>query len=120
MAKVSVATNRSLRDPSSRSQEWTEWDRLTFFGRLGAIVGEHLAKGDGTYAEGGLACSKVNGDDATIRPFSEDAVHDLRLSPSLSPRPTESRCSGAERAPTVRGCRGRLLSRSDAGVLLTD
>ena len=62
VAKVSLATNRQWKDSSGQQKEKTEWHRLTFFGRLVAVVDQWVKKGARLYVEGRLEYSESETD----------------------------------------------------------
>ena len=59
IANVTIATSESWKDKQTgEQQERTEWQRVTFFGRLGEIAGEYLKKGNQVYIEGKIRTDK--------------------------------------------------------------
>ena len=42
VTSISVATTESWKDKEGKEQEKTEWHRVSFFGKLAEVVGEHL------------------------------------------------------------------------------
>ena len=58
VANVSLATTDTWKDKAGEKQEHTEWHRVSFFGKLAEIVGEHLKKGASVYIEGRIKTRK--------------------------------------------------------------
>lgn len=58
VANFSVAVNESWTDKQGEKQERTEWVRIVAWGKLGELVGEHLAKGRQCHVEGKLQTRK--------------------------------------------------------------
>ncbi|HXL87002.1 MAG TPA: single-stranded DNA-binding protein [Gemmatimonadaceae bacterium] len=58
VTSISVATTESWKDKEGKEQEKTEWHRVSFFGKLAEVVGEHLRKGHPIYLEGRLQTRK--------------------------------------------------------------
>ena len=77
VAKVSLATNRSFQDRSGQQQEKTEWHRLTFVGRLAAIVEQYVKKGDRLYAEGRLEYSQTQDDKGNTRYWTDIVINEM-------------------------------------------
>jgi len=79
IANVSVATSESWNDKNTgQKQEKTEWHRVTVFGKLAEIVGNHLRKGSQVYFEGKLQTRKWQDQSGQDR-YSTDVVVDLCL-----------------------------------------
>src|SRR5690606_6382956 len=73
VTKIRVATSEQWKDKQSgETQERTEWHRITFFGRLAEIAGEHLKKGSQVYVEGKLQTSTYEKDGQTH--YSTDII----------------------------------------------
>jgi single-strand DNA-binding protein len=76
IANVSVATSESWNDKNTgQKQEKTEWHRVTVFGKLAEIVGNHLRKGSQVYFEGKLQTRKWQDQSGQDR-YSTDIVVD--------------------------------------------
>ena len=58
VTSISIATTESWKDKDGKEQEKTEWHRVSFFGKLAEVVGEHLRKGHPIYLEGHLQTRK--------------------------------------------------------------
>jgi len=58
IANLTVATSESWKDQSGQPQEETEWHKVSIFGKLAEIAGEHLRKGSQVYLEGKLKTRK--------------------------------------------------------------
>ena len=65
--KFSLATSESFKDKEGQKQTRTEWHRVTCFGRLAEIVGEHLTKGRQVFVEGSLRTDKYTDKDGVER-----------------------------------------------------
>ena len=63
IATISVATTNRWKDKNTgETKEETEWHRITFFGRLGEIVGQYLKKGSSVFVQGRLKTEKYQKD----------------------------------------------------------
>lgn len=58
ITKISVATSYKYKNQSGESVEETEWNNITFFGKLAEIGAQYLKKGSSVYVEGRLKTSK--------------------------------------------------------------
>jgi len=58
VCNFSIATSESWKDKQGQVQEKTEWHRISIFGKLAEIAGEHLKKGSQVYVEGKLQTRK--------------------------------------------------------------
>jgi single-strand DNA-binding protein len=59
VCNISVATSENWKDKTTgEKKELTEWHRVTFYGKLAEIAGEHLKKGGSVYLEGKLKTRK--------------------------------------------------------------
>jgi len=54
VANFRIACSESWTDKQGQKQERTEWVRIVAWGKLGELVGEHLAKGRQCFVEGKL------------------------------------------------------------------
>lgn len=75
VTKVSLATTSVRKDRDGNTQERTEWHRVTFFGKLGEIAGEHLKKGSQVYVEGSIKYDKYTGSDG-VEKYTTDIIAD--------------------------------------------
>ena len=58
VTSIAIATTESWKDKSGNKQENTEWHRISFFGKLAEIAGQHLKKGSQVYVEGRIRTNK--------------------------------------------------------------
>ena len=54
VAKLSVATSENWTDKQGQKQERTEWHRVSVWGKMAEVCGQHLSKGRQVYVEGRL------------------------------------------------------------------
>ena len=54
IANISMATAESKKNQAGEWEEYTEWHRVTFFGRTAEICKDYLRKGSKAYVEGRL------------------------------------------------------------------
>lgn len=74
IANIAVATSFRKKDPNTGEQkEFTEWHRVSFFGRLAEIVGQYLKKGSSVYIEGRLQTRKYTDKDG-IEKYATDII----------------------------------------------
>ncbi|WP_165310998.1 single-stranded DNA-binding protein [Vibrio ziniensis] len=74
VANITIATSETWRDKSSGQQrEKTEWHRVTLYGKLAEVAGEHLRKGSQVYIEGQLQTRKWQDQSGQDR-FSTEVV----------------------------------------------
>ncbi|WP_165313158.1 single-stranded DNA-binding protein [Vibrio ziniensis] len=74
VANITIATSETWRDKSSGQQrEKTEWHRVTLYGKLAEVSGEHLRKGSQVYIEGQLQTRKWQDQSGQDR-FSTEVV----------------------------------------------
>ena len=80
VANVTLATSESWKDKNSgEKQERTEWHRVTFFRRLGEIVGEYVKKGSKIYVEGRLQTRKWQDKDGNDRYTTEIIADEMQM-----------------------------------------
>ena len=58
ITKISVATSYKYKNQAGEQVEETEWNNITFFGKLAEIAAQYLKKGSSVYVEGRLKTSK--------------------------------------------------------------
>lgn len=76
VANIRVATGEKWKDKQTgEPKEKTEWHRVSAFGRLAEIIGEHLTKGSQVYIEGRLQTRKWQDKDGSDR-YSTEIVAD--------------------------------------------
>ncbi len=96
VASIRLATTSRSKDKSSgEMREFTEWHRVSFFGRLAEIVGEYLKKGSSVYVEGQIRTRKWQDQSGQDR-YSTDIVAD-------SMQMLGSRSSGGGQSPSEGG-----------------
>lgn len=80
MARVNIATNERIYNPST--QEWkdhTEWHTLTFGRRTANVVEMYVRKGSQIYVEGKLRTRQWEDENKIRRYSTEVSVDELRL-----------------------------------------
>jgi single-strand DNA-binding protein len=88
VANFSLATNESWTDKSGNRQERTQWHRITAWGKLAVICGEHLKKGRKVFVEGRIAYRDVEKDGVTTRYTDITAQNIQFLDSRGAPAPT--------------------------------
>jgi single-strand DNA-binding protein len=79
IANIAVATSYRSKDRNTGEQkEYTEWHRISFFGRLAEIVGQYLKKGSSVYVEGRLQTRKYTDKDG-IEKYATDIIAENML-----------------------------------------
>lgn len=79
ITKVSLATTSVRKDREGKTQENTQWHRVTFFGKLGEIVAEYLRKGSQVYVEGEIRYDKYTGQDGVEKYFTEIVANEMQM-----------------------------------------
>lgn len=83
VTKFSVATTDRRKDKDGNFQEYTEWHRVTTFGRLAEVCGEYLSKGKSVYIEGEIRTSSWDDREGNKRYTTEIIGRTVQF---LSPR----------------------------------
>lgn len=74
IANITVATSFKSKDKNTGEQkEFTEWHRISFFGRLAEIAGQYLKKGSSVYIEGRLQTRKYTDKDG-VEKYATDII----------------------------------------------
>ena len=77
---ISVATTERWKDKATGEQkEFTEWNRISFFGKLAEIAGQYLKKGSQVYVEGRLRTRKYTDKDGIDRYATEIIADTLQM-----------------------------------------
>lgn len=76
LAKLSLATTERWSGKSGRTEERTDWHRLTFWGALVGVVEQYVRKGDPLYVEGSVRYS-TSEKDGTTTYWTEVNVREL-------------------------------------------
>lgn len=58
ITKISVATSYKYKNQAGEQVEETEWNNISFFGKLAEIAAQYLKKGSSVYVEGRLKTTK--------------------------------------------------------------
>ena len=94
VANFSVATTEKWKDKQSGElREETEWHRISTFGPLAEIVGEHVPQGGLVYVSGKIKTRKYTDKDGSEKYATDIRANELKL---LSSRENNQ---GGERAP---------------------
>lgn len=75
VTKLSLATTSVRKDRAGETVERTEWHRVTFFGKAGEVIGEHVKKGQQLYVEGSIRYDKYTGSDG-VEKYTTDIIGD--------------------------------------------
>ena len=74
IANIAVATSYKSKDRNTGEQkEYTEWHRISFFGRLAEVAGQYLKKGSSVYVEGRLQTRKYTDKDG-VEKYATDII----------------------------------------------
>lgn len=80
IANIAVATSYKSKDRNTGEQkEYTEWHRISFFGRLAEIVGQYLKKGSSVYVEGRLQTRKYTDKDGVEKYATDIIAENLQM-----------------------------------------
>ncbi len=80
IANIAVATSYRTKDKNTGEQkEFTEWHRISFFGRLAEIVGQYLTKGSSVYVEGRLQTRKYTDKDGVEKYATDIIAENLQM-----------------------------------------
>jgi len=77
VAKFSVATGISWKDPEGNQQERTEWHNVVAWRRLAEICAEYLKKGSKVYLEGSLNTSSWEDENKRKHYKTEVVLNDM-------------------------------------------
>jgi len=112
LATLSIATTDTWKDKAGEKQERTEWHRVSMFGRLAEIAGEHLKKGSQIYIEGRIQTRKYTDKDGVEKYSTEIVANEMKM---LGSRGGSS--SGDSAAPASTGGSAREYAQhSGAGA----
>ncbi len=74
IANIAVATSYKTKDRNTgEEKEYTEWHRISFFGKLAEIVGKYLTKGSSVYVKGRLQTRKYTDKDG-VEKYATDII----------------------------------------------
>ena len=73
IAKISLATSERKKEQDGNWSEYTEWHRVTCFGKTAELAGQYLKKGSQVYFEGRLKTSKYT-DKNGVEKYSTEVV----------------------------------------------
>lgn len=80
IANISVATTYRSKDrDTGEAKDYTEWHRISFFGRLAEIVGQYMKKGGTIYVEGRLQTRKYTDKDGIERYATEIIAESMQM-----------------------------------------
>lgn len=75
VTNISIATDSKWTDKGTgEAKEEVEWHRVTFFGKLAEVAGEHLKKGSQVYIEGRLKTNKWKDKETGTDRYSTDVI----------------------------------------------
>lgn len=95
VCKLSLATTSVRKSRDGETTERTEWHRVTFFGKAGEVIAEHVKKGQQLYVEGSIRYDKRTGTDGVERYFTDIVADDFQF---LGGKPGEGGGRGGERS----------------------
>lgn len=79
-AKVSLAVNKTWKDPEGNERKQTSWIPLIFWGKTAEkFVMPHLHKGDEIYVEGALSIREWTNEEGVKKYFTEVSVSQVRI-----------------------------------------
>jgi len=79
VANITLATTETWKDKDGVKKEKTEWHRVTFYRKLGEIVGQWVKKGDPVYVEGRLETRKWQDKQGVERYTTEIIASDMQM-----------------------------------------
>jgi single-strand DNA-binding protein len=80
IANIAVATSYKTKGQNGgEAKEYTEWHRISFFGRLAEVVGQYLQKGSSVYVEGRLQTRKYTDKDGIERYATEIIAENMQM-----------------------------------------
>lgn len=80
ICNITLATTDTWRDKASgEKREATEWHKVSFFGKLAEIAGQHLKKGSQVYLEGSLRTRKWQDKDGQDRYTTEIRADEMKM-----------------------------------------
>jgi single-strand DNA-binding protein len=80
LANIAVATSYKTKNrDTGEAKEYTEWHRISFFGRLAEIVGQYLKKGSSVYLEGRLQTRKYTDKDGVEKYATDIIAENLQM-----------------------------------------
>lgn len=79
VANITLATTETWKDKDGVKKEKTEWHRVTFYRKLGEIVGQWVKKGDPVYVEGRLETRKWQDKQGIERYTTEIIASDMLM-----------------------------------------
>ncbi len=86
VATLNIATTRNWKDKDGGKQEETEWHRVVFYGRLGQVAADYLAKSRLVYIEGRIRTRKWVDKEGAERYVTEIVGEQLQM---LGSRPRD-------------------------------
>jgi single-strand DNA-binding protein len=115
IANISVATTYRTKDRNTgEAKDYTEWHRISFFGRLAELVGQYMKKGGTIYVEGRLQTRKYTDKDGIERYATEvvaESMQMVRSGPSGGSDDTGSEGDPPAQRPPVGGGAQRPAQR---------
>lgn len=79
VANFSLATSEKWTDKDGQKKEQVEWHRITVWGKLAEICGEHLLKGKQVYIEGRLQTREWEDNDGNKRQTTEVVANNMTM-----------------------------------------
>ena len=87
IANIAVATSYKTKDKNTgEAKEYTEWHRISFFGRLAEIVGQYMQKGSSIYVEGRLQTRKYTDKDGVEKYATEIIGENMQMLGNTKPQ----------------------------------
>lgn len=98
---IRIATDQSYKKADGTKIERTEWHRITAFGKLAEIMGEHLKKGRLVFISGELKTRKWTDKDNVDRYTTEIVARDMKFLDSAKKSEPAAAAAEADMDPEV-------------------
>jgi single-strand DNA-binding protein len=104
VANLTLATSESYKDKNTGQQvDKTEWHKVSFFGKLAEIIGEHVRKGQQLYIEGKLQTRKWQDQQGQDRYTTEIIVDGFSGAMQMLGGKSEQSSQGANNSQPTQG-----------------
>lgn len=99
VTNMSVATSESWKDKQTgEKKDFTEWHKVTFFGKLAEVAGQYLKKGALVYVSGKIVTRKYTDKDGAERFTTEIRADNMKM---LSGRDQDTEAPVHRQAPAA-------------------
>ena len=79
IANFSIACSETWKDKQGDKQEKTEWVRISAFGKLAEIIGQHLVKGSMVFISGKMQTRKWTNKEGQDQYTTEIVAHEMKM-----------------------------------------